>query len=59
MESPTLEEFLLVKLQPGYLEIISEINDLLTSVLSTKLKTVGKQNNYKNVHFFADFFISK
>lgn len=32
MESLRLEEFLLVKLQPGYLEILSEINDLLTSV---------------------------
>lgn len=33
MESVRLEEFLFKKLQPGYLEIISEINALLTWVL--------------------------
>lgn len=42
MESLRLEEFLLVKLQPGYLEILSEINVFW--------------HQYKNAHSFADFF---
>lgn len=44
LESLTLEEFLLMKGQPEYLEIISEINYLLISVLRE-----DKVNNNVNV----------